>query len=141
MEFTNPDDLSITNLLRAHTRVTVVGLSPKASRPSYKVAKAMQGFGYQIVPVRPATDEVLGEPAYADLAGVEGDLGIVNVFRSAEHVAPIVDDCLARGATALWLQEGVVAPEQAARAREAGMTVVMDRCIWKEYERLGIEEL
>lgn len=131
--FENPSAEELRALLKSVRRIAVVGLSPKPERPSHRVAAAMQGFGYRIVPVRPAVDTVLGETAYPDLYAVEGPIDLVNVFRAPVHVGPIVDACLALGLSALWLQDGVIAPAEAARARAAGMTVVMDRCIYRDY--------
>jgi predicted CoA-binding protein len=134
MSFQNPSTEEIRALLDRIETVAVVGLSPKPDRPSYRVASALQGFGYRIVPVRPATDEVLGEKAYSSLAEVPGDIDLVDVFRAPEHVDPIVDACIERGVPAIWLQEGVVNEAAAERAREAGMFVVMDRCMYKDYK-------
>ncbi|GAB6041517.1 CoA-binding protein [Endothiovibrio diazotrophicus] len=111
----------------------MVGLSPKPARPSYWVSEAMQGYGYEIVPVRPATEAVLGVKAYPTLADVPGRIDLVDVFRAPEHVGPIVDACIEREVPYLWLQEGVVNPAEASRAAAAGITVVMDRCIYKDY--------
>src|SRR5690606_38502535 len=108
-------------------------LSPQPARPSHAVAAAMQGFGYRIVPVRPGVAAVLGETAYPDLRQVPQPIDLVNVFRAPEHVGPIVDACIERRVPALWLQEGVVNPAAARRAREAGICVVMDRCIYRDY--------
>ncbi len=136
MAFDNPPDETVRQQLQATRRIIVVGLSPKPERASFKVAQAMQGFGYTVVPVRPGTDAVLGEKAYADLTKVPEPLELVDVFRAPEHVGPIVDTCIARGAKMLWLQEGVVNESEAQRARAAGLTVVMNRCLWKDYCRL-----
>jgi len=131
--FTNPSLDDIRALLeRIHT-IAVVGLSPKANRPSHRVAESMQRFGYRIVPVRPAVDEVLGERAYADLREVPGAIDLVNVFRAPEHVDEIVDTCIELNMPALWLQDGVVNEAAALRARQAGILVVMDRCIYRDY--------
>ncbi|MGD8828495.1 MAG: CoA-binding protein, partial [Gammaproteobacteria bacterium] len=100
------------------------------------VARAMQGYGYKIIPVRPGVDEILGEPAVADLADLDEAVDIVDVFRAPEHVDGIVDTCIENGLKVLWLQEGVVNEAAAERARQAGMFVVMDRCIYKEYAAL-----
>ena len=113
----------------------VVGLSPNTARPSFRVAQAMQGYGYRILPVHPALDEVLGEKAYPDLDHLPGPVDIVDVFRAPEYVPGIVDQCIAHKLPALWLQEGVVDEAAAERAREAGIVVVMDRCIYKDYVR------
>ncbi|HEX6549975.1 MAG TPA: CoA-binding protein [Gammaproteobacteria bacterium] len=136
MNFTNPAPDEIRALLqRAHT-LAVVGLSPNPARPSFGVARAMQGYGYRIIPVRPATDSVLGEKAWPDLRHLPGPVDIVDVFRAPEYVDAIVDDCIAIKAPVLWLQEGVVNEAAAERARAAGIMVIMDRCIYKEYRAL-----
>ena len=129
----NPTPDQIRKLLREVKTIAVVGLSPRAERPSYRVSRAMQGFGYRIVPVRPAVTEVLGEKAYARLSDIPFPVDLVDVFRNADEVGPIVDECIALGVKRLWLQDGVVNQEAAQRARAAGITVVMDRCVWRDY--------
>ena len=129
----NPTPDQIRSLLREVKTIAVVGLSPRAERPSYRVSRAMQGFGYRIVPVRPAVTEVLGEKAYARLSDIHFPVDLVDVFRNADEVGPIVDECIALGVRRLWLQDGVVNEEAAEKARAAGITVVMDRCVWRDY--------
>ena len=129
----NPTPDQIRSLLREVKTIAVIGLSPRAERPSYRVSRAMQGFGYRIVPVRPAVTEVLGEKAYARLADIPFTVDLVDVFRNADEVGPIVDECIALGVKRLWLQDGVVNEEAAQKARAAGITVVMDRCVWRDY--------
>lgn len=138
MSFSNPDDEALHALLRRVCTIAVVGFSPKPDRPSHSVAAAMQRFGYRIVPVRPMLKVGLGETAYPDLRAIPnpGDIDLVDVFRAPEHVDELVDACIALKLPALWLQEGVVNEPAAQRARDAGMVVVMDRCIYKEYARL-----
>ena len=136
MAFANPSDAQIRSLLKQVQQIAVVGLSPNKDRPSYKVAAAMQGFGYRIIPVRPMTAEVLGEKAYPDLATVPGQIDLVDVFRAPEQVGEVVDACIARQLSAVWLQEGIVNEAAAQRAQAAGLTVVMDRCVYREYVRL-----
>lgn len=136
MSFSNPDLETIRALLEGVRTIAVVGLSPKANRPSHQVASALQGFGYRIVPVRPAVDRVLGERAYADLREVPERVDLVDVFRAPEHVDALVDTCIELALPALWLQDGVVNVPAAERARAAGITVVMDRCIYRDYLRL-----
>lgn len=131
--FTNPTPDQLRNLLREVKTIAVVGLSPNAARPSYRVSRAMQGFGYRIVPVRPAVAEVLGEKAYARLSDIPFAVDLVDVFRNPDEVGPIVDECIALDVKRLWLQDGVVNEEAAERARAAGITVVMDRCVWRDY--------
>ncbi|MBU1691524.1 MAG: CoA-binding protein [Gammaproteobacteria bacterium] len=133
MSFQNPDDESIRTLLKKIKNIAVLGLSPKPDRPSYFVAKAMQGFGFNIIPVRPAIAEVLGQKAYASLRDVPGSIDLVDVFRAAEYLDAIVDECIALQLPAIWIQEGIVNEAAAERARAAGMMVVMDRCIYKDY--------
>ncbi|MGE5626224.1 MAG: CoA-binding protein [Bacillota bacterium] len=133
MPFQNPPDEEIKRLLKTAKTIAVVGLSPKADRPSHGVARGMQRFGYKIVPVNPGQTELLGEKVYPDLLHLPGPVDIVDVFRSPEHVDEVVDHCIARRYPALWLQEGVVNEAAAERARAAGMLVIMDRCIFKDY--------
>ena len=131
--FANPSADEIRALLGEIKTIAVLGLSDNPERPSYRVARAMQELGYRIVPVRPGQREVLGASAYATLAEVPDGPDLVDVFRASEHVPGIVDECIAKGVKRLWLQEGVVNEAAAEKARAAGITVVMDRCIWKEY--------
>jgi hypothetical protein len=165
MAFLNPPPEEIKALLRRVKTIAVVGLSPKPDRPSYVVARAMQRYGYRIIPVRPATAEVLGEKCYPSLAEVPEKIDLVDVFRAAEHIPALVDACIALGVPAIWVQEGIVFPSphplspsegggngsplpQAGegvgvraevaldKARAAGLTVVMDRCLYKDYVSL-----
>lgn len=134
--FQNPPDREIGELLRRVRTIVVVGLSPRTNRPSHGVAAQMQRFGYRIIPVRPAVDAVLGEKAYASLREIPDRFDLVDVFRAPEYVTGIVEECIDLGAPAIWLQEGVVNIPAAERARQAGLTVVMDRCVYREYLRL-----
>lgn len=134
--FDNPSLEEIKDLLQQVKHIAVVGLSPKSKRPSHQVAKAMQGYGYHIIPVRPAVDEVLGEKAYASLDEVPEPVDLVDVFRAPDQITPIIDSCIARGVKALWLQDGVVNEPEALRAQAAGMTVVMNRCVYRDYIQL-----
>ena len=126
----------IPELLRTSRTIAVVGLSSKKFRPSYGVAEYMQGQGYRIIPVNPNEAEVLGEKTYARIEDVPGHIDIVDIFRRSEFVLPIVESAIRLGAGAVWMQEGVVDEEAAQKAREAGLAVVMDRCILKEHMRL-----
>lgn len=139
MNFSNPDDATLRALFERIQTIAVVGLSPQPARPSYRVAQAMQRYGFRIVPVRPLVDSVLGETAYADLAGIPFQVDLVDVFRAAEHVPAIVEQCLALHLPSIWIQEGIVHDDAAHRAQAGGMTVVMDRCLLKEYVRLKTE--
>ena len=134
--FNNPSLDDIRTILKSAKHVAIVGLSPKHDRPSYQVASNLQSFGYTIIPVRPAVDEVLGEKAYADLSDVPEPIDIVDVFRAPDKIAPVVDVCIERNIPVLWLQDGVINEEQALRAQAAGITVIMDRCTYRDYMSL-----
>jgi len=137
MQFTNPDTDELSRLLCGVHSIAVVGLSPNPARPSFRVAQGLQGFGYRIIPVRPMVERVLGEKAYPDLESLPELPDIVDVFRASQHVPAIVESCIKLGIKNLWLQEGVINEAAAQRARESGITVVMDRCMWREAVRLG----
>jgi predicted CoA-binding protein len=130
------NDADMIEMLREGKTIAVVGLSSKRLRPSHGVSAYMQEHGYRIVPVNPAETEVLGEKAYATLGEVPFPVDIVNVFRQPEFVPEIVNEALRLGVKYLWLQEDVVHETAAAKARAAGVKVVMDRCILKEHRRL-----
>ncbi len=128
--------MDIDELLRTSKVIAVVGLSSNHFRPSYGVSEYMQQAGYRIIPVNPAESEVLGEKCYPSLEEVPEKIDIVDVFRRPEFVPAIVGEAIAVGARAVWMQEGVVHEEAAAKARAAGLFVVMDRCILKDHARL-----
>ncbi len=127
-------------LSRSRT-VAVVGLSPNPERPSYNVARYLQGQGYRIIPVNPNVDTILGQETYPDLTSIPDPVDVVDIFRRSEEVLPIVEQAIEIGAKAVWMQEGVVNEEAARRAREAGLSVVMDKCMLKEHVRLSSEGL
>lgn len=131
--FRNPSTERIRVLLAEIRTIAVVGLSPRPNRPSHQVAQAMQRFGYRIIPVRPAVDDVLGERTYPDLHALPGPVDLVNVFRNPKDIGPIVDACIALKLPRLWLQDGVVNEAEALRAQAAGIEVIMDRCIYRDY--------
>ncbi len=130
------DAAVIASLLQSAHTIAVVGLSEKSWRPSHGVSEYMQRAGYRIIPVNPELQEVLGERCYPDVESVPEPIDIVNIFRRPELVPEIVDAAIRVGAKAVWMQEGVVHEEAAARARAAGLTVVMDRCLLKEHRKL-----
>ncbi|WP_432723806.1 CoA-binding protein [Jeongeupia wiesaeckerbachi] len=134
--FRNPSDDEVRAFLSGVRRIAVVGLSPKPDRPSFRVSRYMQAAGFSIVPVRPGVDAVLGETAYPALADVPGDVDLVDVFRRAEDVGGVVDDAIGRGARGIWIQSGIINEDAAIRARDAGLFVVMDRCLMVEHARL-----
>jgi hypothetical protein len=129
----NQSTVDIDEILKSCRTIAVVGLSSNPSRPSYRVAGYMQAQGYRIIPINPNETNVLGEPAYPSLASVPGTVDLVDIFRKSEDVLPIVEEAIARGAKAIWMQEGVVNEAAAARAGQAGLPVVMDRCWRKEH--------
>jgi predicted CoA-binding protein len=124
------------NLLRSSHTIAVVGLSGRRSRPSYGVSEYMQSQGYKIIPVNPNEAEILGEKSLATLDDVKEKVDIVDIFRRSESVPEIVDAAIRIGAKGLWMQEGVIHEEAAAKARQAGLEVVMDRCILKEHRKM-----
>jgi len=141
--FTNPHPDAIRDLLKKVRTIAVVGLSVKPERPSHGVSRALQGFGYRIIPVNPAAETILGEQVAQNLDGVRellraGEtLDLVDVFRQPSHVAAIVDDCIRLKVPALWLQDGVIDEAAALRAQEAGIFTVMDRCTYRDRAMLS----
>ncbi|HCI53880.1 MAG TPA: CoA-binding protein [Gallionella sp.] len=135
--FTNPDTTTIAQMLQQIRTVAIIGLSANESRPSFRVARGLQQLGYRIIPVRPGVTSVLGEAAYPDLDSLPVLPDIVDVFRAAEHTPAIVEDCIRLGIKRIWLQEGIINDAAAQRAQQAGMTVVMDRCLWRDRAALS----
>ena len=127
------DEKAINSILKDCRTIAVVGLSSNPARPSFRVASYMQAQGYRVLPVNPNETTVLGEPSFPSLAAVPGVIDLVNIFRKSEEVLPIVDEAIARGAKAIWMQEGVANEAAAQRAEQAGLLVVMDRCWLKEH--------
>lgn len=134
--FANPSEDELRCWLKEIRTIAVVGLSPNPDRPSHEVAEGLQRHGYTIVPVRPGVTELLGERAYGRLEDLPGPVDVVDVFRAPEQIGPVVDGCIALGVRRLWLQEGVINEAQARRAQAAGIQVVMDRCMWRDYLHL-----
>ena len=131
-----PSDAALIDGFNRVKRIAVIGLSPKVDRPSHRVAKHMQEFGFEIIPVRPAIKEVLGVKAYASLPEIPFTVDLVNVFRAPKYVAEITEQCIDKKVSALWLQEGVIDVESANRAYQESIFTVMNKCIYKEYVRL-----
>lgn len=134
--FANPDPASLCRELAAVRVMAVVGLSPDETRPSHRIARAMQRHGFRIVPVRPLTESILGEKAVAALREIPGPVDLVNVFRQGSAIDGIVDDCLALGLPRLWIQEGIVNQAAARRAVAGGIWTVMDRCVLRDFNGL-----
>jgi hypothetical protein len=125
----------ILEILKNYKRIAVVGLSSNPARPSHEVTAYMQSAGYKIIPVNPNESEVLWEKSYSRLEEVPGTIEIVNVFRRAEDVLPVVESAIKVGAKVLWMQLGIENAEAAERARAAGLVVVEDSCILVEHRR------
>lgn len=141
MEFTNPADAEIRAILSRPATVAVVGCSDNPARDSLRIAMLLKRKGFHVIPVNPqlaceALMSALGERCYPDLASIPQSVEIVDVFRRPEHLSAIAEAAIAKGARVLWCQLGVVNLKAAARARSAGLTVVMDRCPAIEYARL-----
>jgi len=134
--FSNPPEDGIRKLLQEARRIAVVGLSPKPHRDSHRIARYLLDRGYEVVPVYPREDEILGLRVYRRVEDIPGGVHIVDVFRRSEHLSQVVDDALAARAPALWFQLGCIDEAAAARATAAGATVVMDRCIMVDHARL-----
>ncbi len=139
MDISNDDD-AIRALLRTAKRIAVVGASPKPDRDSHRIARYLIEAGYEVIPVNPGQTEILGRRCYPDLASIPGKVDLVDVFRSPEHVPGVVEDALAAGAGALWLQLGAGHDGAVRRAAEAGMDVVSEQCIMVVHKVLGVAQ-
>jgi predicted CoA-binding protein len=123
----------IDRILDGTRTIAVVGLSPNTHRPSHGVASYLQGQGYRVIPVNPNCTEVLGERSYPDLASVPPPVDLVSVFRRSQFVAPIVEQAVQLGAKYVWMQDGVIDEAAAEVARNAGLLMVMDDCIYRQH--------
>jgi hypothetical protein len=132
---TYQDPVRIQRLLASMRTVAVVGLSSNELRPSNFVGFYLKRHGYRVIPVNPREKEILGERSHASLTEIEAPVDVVNVFRDPSAVPDLVDEAIAIGARGLWLQFGVIHFDAAARAREAGLEVIMDRCLKIEHAR------
>ena len=129
------DDKTIETILRGARTIAVVGASPKPWRDSGTIASFLAARGYTVIPVNPAYQDVLGMKCYPDLVSIGSPVDIVDIFRNPDEVLPVIDEAIAIGAKTVWMQLGVVNEEAAATARQAGLTVIMDRCPKIEYGR------
>jgi len=130
------DIASLRRILKENRTIAVVGLSAQWFRPSFFAAKYLQEHGYRVIPVNPAYPEILGEKSYSSLLDVPEPIDVVDVFRKPQDVPPIAEEAIRIGAKVLWLQIGIIHEGAARRAREAGLEVVMDRCMKIEHARL-----
>jgi predicted CoA-binding protein len=124
-------------ILNKYCSIAVVGASTNPERPSYQVGSYLIEEGYQVHPVNPKAGEILGRPSYPDLSSIPDTVEVVSIFRRSEDVIPIVDEAIKVGAKAVWMQKGVINEAAAARARGAGLLVVMNKCIREEHQQLG----
>ena len=134
----NPSDQELTQLLTNATTIAVVGASSNPDKASYGIMQKLQQAGYRVVPVNPRETEILGERSYPSLVDVPERIDIVDVFRRAEDAPGIADEAVTIGATALWLQSGIVSEDAAARAKAGGLIAVMDACIGSTHSLLRI---
>jgi predicted CoA-binding protein len=128
--------VSVEDILKSSRVVAVVGLSSNPERHSYQVASYLKEQGYRIIPVNPKENKVLDEAAYPDLYSIPEPVDVVEVFRRPEDVPAIVEQAIKIGAKVVWMQEGIVNEAAAAQAKEAGLLVVMDKCMLKEHQKL-----
>jgi uncharacterized protein len=126
----------IQRILKESDSIALVGLSPKENRPSNIVGRYLIEAGFDVIPINPGHSEILGRRCYPSLSALTGHVDIVDIFRKSEDVLPIVEDAIAIGAKVIWMQLGIVNYQAAARAREAGMAVIMDRCIKIDHSNL-----
>jgi uncharacterized protein len=130
------DIATLRRVLNEYKRVAVVGLSADWSRPSYFAAKYLLDHGFEVIPVNPKYEEILGQKCYPDLQSIPSGVDVVDLFQRTERVPPFVDEAIAIKAKLVWMQLGVVHEEAAQKARDAGLEVIMDRCMKIEYARL-----
>ena len=123
-------------ILNEYRTVAVVGVSPNPERPSYRVLSYLGEHGYTVFPVNPLAREIGGQASYPNLIAIPARVEVVDIFRRSEEVGPIVEEAIEIGAKAVWMQEGVIIEEAASKAREAGLLVVMDKCMRKEHLHL-----
>ncbi|AEA33199.1 CoA-binding domain protein [Hippea maritima DSM 10411] len=131
---TKEEERKIKEILKMKT-IAVVGISPKETRPSNDVARYMLNHGYDVIPVRPASREILGRKCYRDLESIDRPVDVVDVFRRSEYCPEIAKKAVKIGAKALWLQEGVISEEAKRIAEEAGLLVIMDYCLKKAHQK------
>jgi predicted CoA-binding protein len=127
---------NLADILKSYKKIAVVGISSNPGRPSHYVSQFMKDKGYKIFPVNPGLDEVLDEKCYSSLSEISDKIDVVNIFRRAEYVYEIVDEAIKVGAKVIWMQQGIINEQAAQKAIDAGLQVVMDRCIKTEYRIL-----
>ena len=120
-------------ILKEYRTVAIVGASSNPGRPSFRVVRYLSEHGYNVIPVNPNERDILGMTCYPNLSSIPEKVEVVDIFRKSEAVMPVVEEAIKVGAKAIWMQEGVINEEAAARAREAGLLVVMDKCMRKQH--------
>lgn len=128
--------IEISHIIKSFRNIAIVGLSPKENRPSNQVARYMLDAGYNVIPVNPGQEEILGRKCYPDLESIKENVEIVDIFRRPEDIPPVVTSAIAIGAKVVWMQIGIVNEEAATEAKEAGLSVIMDRCIKVDHQNL-----
>jgi predicted CoA-binding protein len=126
----------VEEILTSNKTIAIVGLSPKEDRASNRVAKYLQSQGYKIIPVNPQYPEILGLKSYAKISDIPEEIDVVDIFRKSSAVPEIVDDAIKKGVKVVWMQEGIIHNESAKKVLEAGIKVVMNKCMMKEYKKL-----
>lgn len=137
----SPSPEKIREVLQSVKTIAIVGLSPKEERDSNRVARYLMEHGYEIVPVNPGQREILGRPCYKNLARIPYPVDVADLFLNPSRVMPVVEEAIEKGIKIVWMQLGVIHHEAAAKAGQAGITVIMDRCIKQEHERLGLRPI
>lgn len=130
------DDNELRQILKSIRRVASVGVSSSEEKPSYWIFNYLKEHGYQMIPVNPTASEILGLKTYPDLASIPQKIDVVQVFRKAEDVPPVVEGAIAAGAKIVWMQKGIINEEAAKKAEAAGLRVVMNRCMMETHQRL-----
>ena len=128
--------MSVVKILKSFRDVAIVGVSANPEKPSNIVFKYLTTQGYNVIPVNPTIDEVLGKKCYASLSDIPEKVEVVDIFRRSEDIPPIVDEAIKIGAKAVWMQEGIINDSAAEKAQAAGLLVVMDKCMRKEHIRM-----
>jgi predicted CoA-binding protein len=131
-----PSEERLKEILKDSKIIAIVGLSQNKDRPSYRVGRFLKARGYTIIPVNPRYETVFGLKSYPSLSSIPDSVDIVDIFRKSEDVGPIVDEAIQKDVPVVWMQEGVINEEAAQKALDAGLEVVMDRCIYKTYKKL-----
>ena len=130
------DDAGLRNILTSVRTIATVGVSSNPAKPSYGIFQYLIGAGFRMFPVNPTVSEIMGRPSYPDVSSIPEKIDLVQVFRKPEDVPAVVEDAIRAGAKVIWMQEDIINEQAAARAEQAGLQVVMDRCMMKTHQRL-----